>query len=572
MPAFNENEIRPLDDYEFPVSSNGSKKIGVATEPTDFISLTKDSAKGSQGHIEWGFTDYLIVVVNPVLILIMVWSIVFFLLDVRYVYTEVHDPYLRWVAFFFVLGVVALNRLFAKEGVENGIIYGVGLAIAIALYTIVSTTIYGMGSVVKNFMNTSPGIATLFNMGVVIFLWWLTNRITYECCIDENSTSGEIGILTSVSKSGGMEKVKNRKNKKNNKNDIDYLFYEFEAIDPTELGLKDDDSLKEVAKGALGFGKRLSSVPAGISVIFFSIPVMTIFSLGLRILINGGPAMVKGGWFYTVLFVFSALMLLCTTALGGIREYFKARKVSIPAPIGITWISGGLFILLLSMTLSAYLPFPSLPNPIHVLEHEYDPWIKGSKFKLNPVVATPVEIWEQQRILEKLGVFILSIIMVIVGWVILKGLAYLIKLWLNYLIKKGNFSWIRKILSLFSINTMEITRKVSIKTSKSVKFVNSLSDPVLSKKYTPNQHIEYAYRALCALAEDLGVPKKHYETPLEFLVNLPAPLERLREEIEELTILYQAAAYSPVELDPKTLDRLRKFWVSFTWLRNRILR
>ncbi|MCX8065969.1 MAG: DUF4129 domain-containing protein [Candidatus Hydrogenedentes bacterium] len=570
MPGFNENEIRPLEDNEVDVDSHTLNQVSMTFQPTDFVNLTKGDSKTPQVQIEWTLTDYLIVIINPALILLMVWSIVFFLLDVRYVYTEVHDPYLRLVGFFFVLGVVALNRLFAREGVENGILYGSGLAIAIALYTVISTTMYGMGSVVKNFMNTSPGMATFFNLSVVIFLWWLTNRITYECCIDENSQSGDVGILTSISKNVVRKETKPKKKSKDNF--VDYLFYEFEAVDPAELGLKEEGSLKELTLGTMGFGKRLSSVPAGISVIFFSIPVMMIFSLGLRILVNGGEEMVKAGWFYTVLFVFSAILLLCTTSLGGLREYFKARKVPIPSSIGVTWISGGFLILVVSMTLSAYLPFPTLPTPIHVLEHEYDPWIRGSKFTLNPVIATPIEIWEQQKMLEKVGIFILGLIVIVVFWVLFKWSGFIVALWLDSMIRKGHFDWLKKILSRVFLKIEKSHRKVNIKSAKSVKFVNSLSDPVLSRKFTPNQHIEYAYRALCALADDLGVPKKHSETPLEFLVNLPAPLEQLREEVEELTLLYQAAVYSPVELDPKTLDRLRKFWISYTRLRNRVLR
>lgn len=568
MPGFNENKIRPIDDYELHSESNSG--ANVSCEPTDFISLTKSLSKKTSVNIPWTLTDYLLGILNPLLILIMVWSIVFFLLDVRYVYTEVNDPYLRLVAFSFILGVVALNRLFAREGIENGIMYGTGLAIAIGLYTIVSTTMYGMGSVVRNFMNTSPGLATLFNMGVVIFLWWLTNRITYECCIEENPQSGEIGLLTGINKAIANDHQKSKKKRKNIRSE--YIFYEFEPIDPTELGIEERNSVKKLALGTMGFSQRLSSIPAGISVLFFSIPVMIIFSLGLRILVNGGPTMVKGGWFYNVLFVFSAFLLLSSTSLAGLREYFKSRNIPIPSQISITWLFGALIIIVFSMTLSAYFPFPSLPKPIYIQEHEYDPWIRNSKFELTPVVATPVEIWEQQKVLEKIGIFCLCLLVSVTLWVIINGLKYIIKSWWASVDAKIIPPFLKRTFSRFFQKNIPVSKKISLKNAKSTKFVNSLSDPLLSKRFTPNQHIEYAYQALCALAEDLGVPKKHYETPLEFLLNLPAPLEVLREEIEELTKLYQAAAYSPIQLDDKNLDRLRKFWLSYTWLRNRVVR
>ncbi|MCX6999998.1 MAG: hypothetical protein NT106_06865, partial [Candidatus Sumerlaeota bacterium] len=64
----------------------------------------------------------------------MAFAIVFFLLDVRYIYTEVHDKNLRFVAFCFLMGIVALNRLIAWEGMKEGFIYFLGLAGAVIMW------------------------------------------------------------------------------------------------------------------------------------------------------------------------------------------------------------------------------------------------------------------------------------------------------------------------------------------------------------------------------------------------------------------------------------------------------
>lgn len=517
----------------------------------------------------WTITDTLLSFINPFLILVLVWSVVFFLLDVRYIYTAVNDSNLRIVAFFLVLGIVAVNRIFATESVEDGVVYGFGLGLAISLYVMVSTSMYGTGSVIYNLVTGNNLLAFLSNMGVVIFLWWLTNRITYECCIDENLSAGEVGITTSIRKA--VEKSREQKTKKTATPYDSNLFYELEAVDPTQLTFK-DPSAKDITFNIMGFGDRLSKIPAGISILFFSIPVMGIFSLGLRILVNGGQKIVNGGWFYLVLYVFSATLLLVMTSLGGLREYYKMRKITVPSLLGITWVLAGIFIIFIAMVCSAYLPLPELPKPFYVAEHKPDPWVRGDTFQLSPVVVTPVEIWQQQMILQKLGYVVTAILVIVSAWIMFQALKGLFIEWVRVSVQKGKvgFGWLRRFLER-TPKSLKIRKRVSIGESKSIKFINSLSHPEMTKQFSPNEHIEYAYLALCALAEDLGVPKKHSETPLEFLKNLPQSLEVLREEIEEITQLYQVAAFSPVVFDEKILDRLRKFWISYNRIRQRVV-
>jgi hypothetical protein len=282
--------------------------------------------------------------------------------------------------------------------------------------------------------------------------------------------------------------------------------------------------------------------------------------------------MVNGGWFYLVLYIFSATLLLVMTSLGGLREYYRNRKVSLPSLLGITWITLGLIIIIIAMVCAAYLPMPSLPSPFYVAEHETDPWVRGSTFKLSPIVATPIEIWQQQMILQKLGYFVIAILVFVSAWVLFNAVKRLFDYWWQVSLHRSKFEfrWVKRLVKRRQVQ-VKVKKRVPVKKSKSIKFVNSLASSEMSKQLTPNEHIEYAYQALCALAEDLGVPKKLNETPLEFLQNLPQNLEVLREEIEEITYLYQIAAYSPVSFDEKILDRLRKFWISYNRVRNKVV-
>jgi hypothetical protein len=125
-----------------------TKRKARAPIATDFNSLKGVLGSGApKPYQRRSATDLLLDFFTPFMILIMVASVVFFLLDVRFVYTEVHDLNLRIVAFCFILGVVALNRLIARDGKDESIMYIVGLGLAIGLYTLATTTAYEVGSV-----------------------------------------------------------------------------------------------------------------------------------------------------------------------------------------------------------------------------------------------------------------------------------------------------------------------------------------------------------------------------------------------------------------------------------------
>ena len=83
---------------------------------TDFQSLKRSVVEVQKPYQARTWTDLLIDSTTPFMIFVMIAAPIYFVLDVRYVYTEVHDWNLRWFAFWFVLGVVALNRLVARDG------------------------------------------------------------------------------------------------------------------------------------------------------------------------------------------------------------------------------------------------------------------------------------------------------------------------------------------------------------------------------------------------------------------------------------------------------------------------
>lgn len=561
---------------------------GHAPEATDFQSLRDQFKPQSREVVRRTTTDFLLEALIPLHILVMVYAVVFFLLDVRYVYTSELDQSLRVVAFSFILGVVALNRLIARDGSNESILYMLGLGGAIGFYTFSTTGLYNAGSVARNFMNSNPYLATGFNLVIVAFVWWLVNRLTHECCVDENRSAGDIGILTGtvrnlrkvIDKAEAAPTPPPRKESKRTGYEAIVPMMELAAVDPTEFKRPQVVPLDAAPKRSAA--DRLATRHPGISILFFAIPVLGIFALGLRVIQHGGAGWIQRGMFYMGLYVFCSLTLLMLTSLSGLREYFRARRISMPTTIGVFWICMGLTMVVTVMVGALNFPFPSLPPIAQVDEHIRDEYDRGDHFVVKSVELSPIDEFRQHTFVQRLslGVEVVLGAMLLYGG--LKGIAW--ATWRALQKRRHLPAWLLRLLATLDTVASTLTRlparsaprrarvRVSRDIALSADFRNSMGDPLLSKRFDTRQHIEHAYTALCALATDLGVPRKDGETPLEFLRRFPDALGGLREEATALTQLYLVSAYSDLGVDDRILDQVRKFWITYDRLRNRIVR
>src|SRR5262249_60617866 len=121
--------------------------------------------------------DYVTIALSPALIMALVGSLVFFLLEVLYV--GQYSERLQWTLFFFVFAIVLISRIAIELGSARATLYGLALAVVVfvALQAYVE---YPSGSPLAVF-------SWAINLGVMAIAWWCANRLTWDCTYIEDS-------------------------------------------------------------------------------------------------------------------------------------------------------------------------------------------------------------------------------------------------------------------------------------------------------------------------------------------------------------------------------------------------
>jgi hypothetical protein len=120
--------------------------------------------------------DYMVIALSPVLIMALVGSLCFFLVEVFYRGRMIGG--VCWVLFWFIIGIVLVSRIAIEKSTEHAVIYGLGLAAATCLHM----------------MRTQPS----FLLGIVLLalVWFCAHKLVWDCTlIDEDQDSSGQGLL-----------------------------------------------------------------------------------------------------------------------------------------------------------------------------------------------------------------------------------------------------------------------------------------------------------------------------------------------------------------------------------------
>jgi Domain of unknown function (DUF4129) len=275
--------------------------------------------------------DYLVAAIEPALIIIMVGSLMFFLLDLWYE-GQFLDR-LRWILFWFVLGIVLITRVSMQIGSSLAMGYGVTLGGAVAV----------VASVLTGFQ---PSL--LIILGVV---WWATHKLTFDCTLLDEDQDAGVGLL----QESGLDRLALA-----------------DSGSPPASAPDDPEAMETSLMPERPWWQLLGRDsdqarrphPPGVWLIYFALASLPVFGLGQWFV----PAVEEDrrGWLflYFLAYIASAMGLLLATSFLNLRRYLRQRKLKMPGAITATWLSTGA-ILIAGLTLTAaLLPIPGSGSTI----------------------------------------------------------------------------------------------------------------------------------------------------------------------------------------------------------------
>lgn len=537
--------------------------------------------------------DPLVDVFLPLALYLMLASLVWFLIDVQAALAEGPTRLLRWVFGFFMLAVVGIARIKAREGMASASLYGVLLLGTMGLFGYFYS--FGGGAFGGGFGGGSPVVSLGLNYLIIGFIWWAGNYITDRTTVDPSS------------------------------------------IEVQQSGLLSSEEW--AAEGDRAAAVRRRPHP-GRAVMVLSACAAVIFGLGHGP-VQADPVFRTHAFLCMQVFCASALVVLAMSALSGLSVYARMRGTRLPMAVTGLWILLAFPLAALLVVFANVAPrlepregswLPRVPEVIERLTTRLDdapvegfrraedssathrgsgshaqdepggpraagedgrqeggdepgaeqgegdavggeesggdagegqggeggeggeegeqqePTREGGEDgeqgrERRPESLRPPDAAAAGSLLVSLLKLAGIVLAVVVAFFVLRALA---RLWRGLKLP-GLPAWLRR----RERETPGPTRDP---------FVDPFGPRSPLRGRPPVEVVRHVYRAFGAYCELIGCPRRPDLTAHEFLHELPPSTDSWRTEIRELTDLYAAAEYTPTSVDEAALDELRPIW------------
>jgi hypothetical protein len=269
--------------------------------------------------------DYLAIAISPALIMALVGSLVFFLIEVFY--AGQYQARLNYAFALFVFAAVLIARISIEMGSERAVLFALPLGLVMFLF-------------MQRFVEHPSAWSHLINVMLLVVVWWCAHQLTWDSTVinDDEDASGE-GLMQRL----GVDGPANAEGATQNE-----LFDKAGGEEATTTRWWQRWKL-------MGSGPHTP----GTWVLYFSLAALPLFGVGQYWI----PASDAGRRRYVfgllIVYVAAALSLLVTTSFLNLRRYLRQRRVEMPLPIAGTWVGVGAVLILLVMLLAALVPRPN---------------------------------------------------------------------------------------------------------------------------------------------------------------------------------------------------------------------
>lgn len=326
----------------------------------DFSPLSKDRAVRirksilqvfvipmARKRLQQSTADYLAIAVSPVLIMLLVGSLVFFLQEISY--DGQYQMRVRWMLGWFVFATVLISRIGIEFGKAHASMYAGALALACAAFAFRFLEEYLIGTIVL--------------MGVV---WWCVNQLTWDCTVIDDSvevSSGGLLQQSGMDDSGTEEEGSEEPEETEKQRRRRLRREELGLLEPSGKSKQNPDSETDSFETQSSREKRRAP---GVWVVYFSLAALPLFGVGQAFLPAEDDS-IREGFLFLWIYVASALGLFLTTSFLGLRRYLRQRRIKMPTSITAAWVSSGVVLSLIVLGICLLIPRPHAGTSVTAL-------------------------------------------------------------------------------------------------------------------------------------------------------------------------------------------------------------
>jgi hypothetical protein len=496
--------------------------------------------------------DFMVIALSPALIMALVGSLCFFLIEVFYrghLAGSVH-----WVMFWFVVAIVLVARIAIEKSSEHAALYGLALAGAVWIYLI----------------RMQPG----YFLGILLLalVWFCAHKLVWDCTLidDDEDASGQ-GLLQSRPPARNEPKPKTKH-------------------------------------------KRAASGSPGLWVVYFSLAALPLFGVGQSLLPANAAGSRRMGLIFVVLYMSAALGLLVTTSFLGLRRYLRKRYLRMPAVVALSWLKLGGGVALVIVAAALLLPRPGANQVWTALRYQIDYRLRqASQYaaKSNPpgqgegragndaggkegesktpgqqqqptsqpapgqtgTASTPsappppaaIPAGQAGSIYRFLRMALLAAAALVAGWWLFRCRHLLLEIVRS--LAAAIVDFFRKLLDLMPARRPAQPRPPG-PPGPAARPLAEYKNPFYAGQEhgrPPAEIIIYTYGAVQAWAREQGLELHPEQTAREFCQDMAARSPELAAAYRQLSFLYAHAAYGLRLPAPCDLEPLKELWRHLTW-------
>ena len=270
--------------------------------------------------------DYLVIAISPALIMTLIGSLVFFLIEVCY--DGPFEARLKYIFTLYVFAAVLVARIAIEEGREHARLFAVPLAVAALV-------------VLLRFVESAAPLT----LGLILVILWCADKLTWDCTlIDETQRDTGKGLLQVAG--------------------LDMPARSQDAADAEESAEQRLEGVTSRDRAPATWWKRFVERQRrphapGVWVVYFSLAALPLFGIGQWWIPATDLPRRQSAFHLLVIYVASGLGLLLATSFLGLRRYLRQRRVEMPATMANLWLAIGCILIVALLMFAALLPRPN---------------------------------------------------------------------------------------------------------------------------------------------------------------------------------------------------------------------